>query len=78
MMNAEYSSFFILPSSLVMLPTTRSLLLLLITAPLMALGAWLPFMEWVAWGYAIFVLAMIIHGLATGRGYQAVRVDSSA
>jgi len=22
-------------------------------------SAWLPFMEWIAWGYAIFVLAMI-------------------
>ncbi|HSB01114.1 MAG TPA: hypothetical protein VLE49_10720, partial [Anaerolineales bacterium] len=42
-----------------MIPTTRSLLLLLLAAPLMALGAWLPFMEWIAWGYVIFVLAMI-------------------
>ncbi len=42
-----------------MLPTTRSLLLLLITVPIMALGAWLPFMEWLAWGYALFVLAMM-------------------
>jgi uncharacterized protein (DUF58 family) len=42
-----------------MLPTTRALLLLLVTAPLMALGAWLPFMEWIAWGYALFILAMM-------------------
>src|SRR5512145_1740811 len=42
-----------------MLPTTRTLLLLLIAAPLMALGAWLPLMEWVAWGYALFILAMM-------------------
>src|SRR5574342_603822 len=42
-----------------MIPTTRALLLILITAPLMALGAWIPFMEWVAWGYALFVLALI-------------------
>src|SRR5512135_3080185 len=42
-----------------MLPTTRALLLLLITAPLMAMGAWLPFMEWIAWGYALFILAML-------------------
>ena len=42
-----------------MIPTTRALLFLLITAPLLALGAWLPFMEWIAWGYAIFVLAMM-------------------
>ncbi|HET9588685.1 MAG TPA: DUF58 domain-containing protein [Anaerolineales bacterium] len=42
-----------------MLPTTRALLLLLAAAPFMALGAWLPFLEWVAWGYAMFVSAMM-------------------
>ena len=42
-----------------MIPTTRALLFLLITAPIMALGAWFPFMEWFAWGYAIFVLTMM-------------------
>jgi len=42
-----------------MLPTNRALLLLLIAAPLMALGAWIPFMEWIAWGYVLFVFALI-------------------
>ena len=42
-----------------MLPTTRALLLILLTAPVMALGVWIPFMEWVAWGYALFVLAVM-------------------
>jgi uncharacterized protein (DUF58 family) len=42
-----------------MLPTTRALLLILIAAPLMALGAWIPFMEWIAWGYALFVIAVM-------------------
>ncbi len=42
-----------------MLPTTRTLLFLLLTAPLLALGAWLPFMEWIAWGYALFILALM-------------------
>ena len=42
-----------------MLPTTRALLLLLVTASIMVLGAWLPFMEWLAWGYFLFVLAMM-------------------
>ena len=42
-----------------MLPTTRALLLVLIAAPLMALGLWIPFMEWVAWVYVIFVLALM-------------------
>jgi len=42
-----------------MFPTTRALLLSLITAPLLALGAWIPFMEWIAWGYFIVVLAIL-------------------
>ncbi len=42
-----------------MLPTIRALLLLLIAAPIMALGAWLPLMEWLAWGYILFILAMM-------------------
>ena len=42
-----------------MLPTFRALLLILIAAPIMALGAWIPFMEWVAWGYALFVIAVM-------------------
>jgi len=42
-----------------MLPTNRALLLVLTTAPVMALGAWLPFMGWIAWGYALFVLALM-------------------
>jgi uncharacterized protein (DUF58 family) len=42
-----------------MLFTTRSLLLLLITAPLLALATWFPFMQWVAWAYALVIFAMI-------------------
>ncbi len=42
-----------------MLPTPRALLFILITAPLMAFGAWIPVLEWVAWGYFLFVLAMM-------------------
>src|SRR5689334_10297417 len=42
-----------------MLPTTRALLFLLIAALLMALGALIPFMEWIAWGYALFILTMM-------------------
>lgn len=42
-----------------MLPTFRALLLILIAAPIMALGVWIPFMEWVAWGYALFVIAVM-------------------
>jgi uncharacterized protein (DUF58 family) len=54
-----------------MFPTTRALLLTLITAPIMALGAWLPFMEWVAWGYFVVVLsAMFIDWRLAGDGKQ--------
>ena len=42
-----------------MLPTFRALLLILIAAPIMALGAWIPFMEWVAWSYALFISAVM-------------------
>ena len=48
-------------NKLQMLFTTRALLLLLITAPLLALGTWFPFMQWVAWGYALVILARWIH-----------------
>jgi uncharacterized protein (DUF58 family) len=41
-----------------MLFTTRSLLLLLITAPLLALATWFPFMQWVAWAYLLAILVM--------------------
>ena len=41
-----------------MYPTFRGVLVLLIAAPIMALGAWLPSMEWVAWGYAVLALLL--------------------
>lgn len=43
-----------------MYPTLRGVLVLLIAAPIMAIGAWLPFMEWVAWGYAVLALALFV------------------
>ena len=39
-----------------MLPTLRGILLLLLAAPLLALGTWLTPLEWLGWGYALFVL----------------------
>src|SRR3990172_4421069 len=42
-----------------MLPTNRALLLILIAAPVMALGTWIPFMEGNAWGYVLFILVMM-------------------
>jgi uncharacterized protein (DUF58 family) len=50
-----------------MLPATRALLLLLVSALIMALGAWIPFMEWIAWGYVVLVLsAMFIDWRVAG------------
>ena len=36
-----------------MQPTFRGVLVLLIAAPIMALGTWLPGMEWAGWGYVL-------------------------
>jgi uncharacterized protein (DUF58 family) len=41
-----------------MIPTTYGILILLFAAPLIALGAWLGALEWLGWGYAVFVLAL--------------------
>ncbi len=41
--------------------TTRGLLLLLLTAPILALATWLPLLAWVALAY--FVLALLVLGL---------------
>ena len=42
-----------------MIPTGRALFLLILAVPIMALGGWFPFMEWVAWAYVLFGLAML-------------------
>lgn len=41
-----------------MLPTLRGILLLLLAAPLLALGALLPPLEWLGWGYALLVVLL--------------------
>lgn len=41
-----------------MLPTFRGILLLLFSAPLIALGTWLPGAEWIGWGYALVVILL--------------------
>ncbi len=41
-----------------MIPTTRGILVLLLAAPMIALGTWVKGMEWVGWTYALFVLAL--------------------
>ena len=43
-----------------MQPTFRGILVLLIAAPIMALGTWLPGMEWVGWGYVLLVLVLFL------------------
>lgn len=44
-----------------MQPTRRGLLLLLLTAPIVAAGTWVPVLQWVGLGY--FVLILILFGL---------------
>lgn len=44
-----------------MLPTLRGILFLLLAAPLIALGTWLPTLEWMGWGYVL--IALIVLGL---------------
>jgi uncharacterized protein (DUF58 family) len=41
-----------------MLPTNRGILILLLTAPILAAATWLPLMRWVALAYAIVVLGL--------------------
>lgn len=41
-----------------MFPTLRGLLVLLLAAPFIALGAWLRNMEWIGWAYAAFALIL--------------------
>jgi uncharacterized protein (DUF58 family) len=41
-----------------MLPTLRGILVLLLAAPIIALGAWLRNMEWIGWAYASFALIL--------------------
>ncbi len=48
-----------------MQPTFRGVLVLLIAAPIMALGTWLPNLEWVAWGYVLLVLILFLVDLRT-------------
>ncbi len=38
-----------------MLPTLRGVLILLLAAPIIALGAWLPALEWIGWIYTLAV-----------------------
>lgn len=42
-----------------MIPTTRGTLFLLLAAPILALGAFWPAMEYVGWGYVILALALM-------------------
>jgi uncharacterized protein (DUF58 family) len=41
-----------------MLPTTRGILILTLAAPIIALGTWLVFLQWVGWGYVLLVLVL--------------------
>src|SRR5512145_1883651 len=43
-----------------MMPTPRGLLVILVAAPLMALGEWLPGMEVLGWLYALMAVGLLI------------------
>ncbi len=43
-----------------MIPTTRGILVLLLAAPIIALGVWLPGFEWVGWTYALLIVILFI------------------
>jgi uncharacterized protein (DUF58 family) len=43
-----------------MIPTTRGVLVLLLAAPIIALGVWLRGLEWVGWAYALLVIILFI------------------
>ena len=42
-----------------MQPTNRGILILLLTAPILAAAAWLPLLQWVALGYLLLVCLLI-------------------
>ncbi len=42
-----------------MIPTFRAILLVLIAAPIMTLGTWLPGFEWFGWGWAVIALLLM-------------------
>jgi uncharacterized protein (DUF58 family) len=43
-----------------MIPTIRGVLVLLPAASVMALGVWIPALEWAGWAYALLVLALFV------------------
>ncbi|MBI5963721.1 MAG: DUF58 domain-containing protein [Chloroflexi bacterium] len=43
-----------------MLPTTRGILILLLAAPIIALGVWLRGLEWIGWAYALLIVILFI------------------
>ena len=38
-----------------MIPSTRGVIVLLLAAPIIALGIWLPGLEWIGWAYALLI-----------------------
>jgi uncharacterized protein (DUF58 family) len=41
-----------------MLPSTRGILILILAAPIIALGTWLGALQWAGWGYVLLVLVL--------------------
>src|SRR5690349_5515708 len=43
-----------------MIPTLRGIFILLLAAPMITLGIWIPQLEWVGWLYALAVIGLFV------------------
>lgn len=57
-----------------MIPTTRGILILLLAAPIIALGTWVRGMEWVGWIYGFSVLVLFLVDWRTAGGEKRLEV----
>jgi uncharacterized protein (DUF58 family) len=63
-----------------MLPTTRGILVLLLAAPLIALGSLWAGLEWLGWGYAALVLVLLVldwHLAQSIKRFEIQRIHDS-
>lgn len=63
-----------------MLPSTRGLLILLLAAPIIALGTWANILQWAGWGYVILVLMLFYmdwRAAGNERRFEITRLHES-
>ena len=58
-----------------MFPTLRGILILLLAAPIMALGTWLPVLEWIGWIYVLAVGLLLVLDWRLAGGIARFEVD---